>query len=95
MSNITHEVRNHGTSHSTVRTDRRRMGAAAALFSRTTDGREGTTKAGAEGDTERDLLDRPKRGSVAGSAGAVRAMADGVQAVQGVVGERPDRKNLP
>ena len=36
------------------------MGAAAALFSGAADGRQGTSKAGTQGDAERHLLDRPK-----------------------------------
>ena len=62
------------------------MGATAALFSRATDGRQGTPEAGTQGDAERHLLDRPKRSGLAQPAGAVRPMADGVQAVQGMVG---------
>ena len=67
------------------------MGAAAALFSGAADGRQGTSKAGTQGDAERHLLDRPKRSGLAGPAGAIRTMADGVQAVQGMVGKWPDR----
>lgn len=37
------------------------MGAVAALFSRSADGRQGSTEARTQGDAERDLLDRPKR----------------------------------
>ena len=71
------------------------MGAAAALFSGAADGRQGTTEAGAQGDAERHLLDRPKRSGLAGPAGAIWTMADGVQAVQGMVGKWPDRKDIP
>ena len=71
------------------------MGAAAALFSGAADGRQGTSKAGTQGDAERHLLDRPKRSGLAGPAGAIRTMADGVQAVQGMVGKWPDRKDIP
>ena len=71
------------------------MGAAAALFSRATDGGQGSSEAGTQGDAEWHLLDRPKRSSLARPAGAVRPMADGVQAVQGVIGKRPDREDLP
>ena len=70
------------------------MGAAEALFSGATGGGQGTTEAGTPRDAERHLLDRPKRGGMAGSAGAVRTVADGVQEVQGVVGERSDREDL-
>ena len=37
------------------------MRAAAALFSRAADGRQGTSEAGAQGDAERHLLDCSKR----------------------------------
>ena len=46
-------------------------------------------------DTEWNLLDRTERGSMVRSAGAVRSMADGVQAVRGVAEKRADRENLP
>lgn len=46
------------------------------------------------GDAERNLLDRPKRGGVAGLARAVRAMPNGIQAVPGVVGRQSDREDL-
>ena len=71
------------------------MGAAAALFSRATGWRQGAPAAGTQGDAERHLLDRPKRSGLAGPAGAVRPVADGVQAIQGVVGKRLDREDLP
>lgn len=71
------------------------MKAAAALFSRATDGRQGTSEAGTQGDAERHLLDRPERSGMARPAGSVWPVADGVQVVQGVVGKRPDREDLP
>ena len=71
------------------------MGATAAPFSRATGWRQGAPAAGTQGDAERHLLDRPKRSGLAGPAGAIRTMADGVQAVQGMVGKWPDRKDIP
>ena len=71
------------------------MGASEALFPRAAARRQGTPEAGTQGDIERHLLDRPKRSGLARPAGEVRPVFDGIQAVQGVVGERPDRENLP
>ena len=66
------------------------MGTAEALFSREAAGRQGTTEAGTEGDAERHLLDCPKRSGLARPAVEVRFVFDGVQAIQGVVGQRAD-----
>ena len=71
------------------------MGTTAALFPRATEGRQRASEAGTQGDAEWHLLDRPKRSGLARPAGEIRPVADGVQAVQGVVGKRPDREDLP
>ena len=71
------------------------MGTAQEVFSETASWDAGTATERIPGYAEWNLLDRAERGSMARSAGAVRAMADGVQAVRGVAEKRADRENLP
>lgn len=66
------------------------MGTAQGVFSRKTGWNTGAATERFPEDTERDILDRTERGGMARSAGAVRAMADGIQAVRGVAEKRAD-----
>ena len=70
------------------------MGTAEEILPGTTGGDAGQAAEGAAGDTERNLLDRAERSVMAGSAGTVRAMADGVQAIRGMAEKRPDRADI-
>ena len=71
------------------------MATVGEILSSEVGGNAGQTTEGAAEDIERDLLDRTERGVMAGSAGAVRAMADGVQAIRGMAEKRPDREDIP
>ena len=47
------------------------------------------------GHAERDLLDCAQRSILAGSAGAVRTMADSIQTVRGMAEKWADRADIP
>ena len=71
------------------------MGKAEEILSGAAGWNAGTAAERFPEDAERNLLDRAERGVVARSAGAIRAMADGVQTVRRVAEKRTDRENLP
>ena len=66
------------------------MEKAEEILSRAAGWNAGATEERFPEDAERNLLDRAERGVVARSAGALRAMADSVQAIRRVAEKRTD-----
>ena len=66
------------------------MGKAEEILSGAAGWNAGATEERFPEDAERNLLDRAERGVVARSAGALRAMADSVQAIRRVAEKRTD-----